>query len=70
MGIVTTGNSVGGIIYPLVVRQLLPVVSKQSEIGTHGGCLVHDIPRDNGKSLNIQWLTDSRNRLDSHGHHE
>lgn len=27
MGVLTTGNSVGGMIYPVVVRQLIPKVS-------------------------------------------
>lgn len=27
MGVLTTGNSVGGMIYPVVVRQLMPKVS-------------------------------------------
>lgn len=27
MGLVTTGNSAGGIVYPIVVRQLMPKVS-------------------------------------------
>lgn len=27
MGVLTTGNSVGGMVYPVVVRQLMPKVS-------------------------------------------
>lgn len=27
MGLVTTGNSAGGMVYPIVVRQLMPKVS-------------------------------------------
>lgn len=28
MGMVTTGNSAGGMVYPIVVRQLLPKVRR------------------------------------------
>lgn len=30
MGMVTTGNSVGGMVYPIVVRQLMPKVRRHA----------------------------------------
>lgn len=33
MGVLTTGNSAGGIVYPIVVRQLMPKVSLRTKTG-------------------------------------
>lgn len=34
IGIVTTGNAVGGMIYPIVVRELMPKVRRSMNLGS------------------------------------